>query len=58
MSQEEFAGLAKVGVIYLSKLETGKHQIGSDVALKVYDRFKRTFKRLGYSVEDLIRSGR
>lgn len=58
MSQEEFAAEADVQAIYLSNLETGRYLIGSEVALRVYDRFKRTFKRLGYTVEDLIRSGR
>jgi transcriptional regulator with XRE-family HTH domain len=58
MTQEEFALEADMGDVYLSKLETGKYLIGSEVALKVYDRFKRTFRRLGYSVEDLLRSGR
>ncbi len=58
LSQVEFAEATEIERSYLSTLENGHYLLGVDAGLRVYARFRPTFERLGYSLEDLFRSGR
>ena len=58
LPQPQFAIEVDINPVHLSKLENGHSYIGSESALRVICRFRSTFDRLGYSLEDLMRSGR
>ena len=57
MSGIEFAQAVGIGNVALSNLERGYHLIAAETALKIVDRFGDELARLGYDLEDLLRSG-
>ena len=57
-TQREFAEEIDTHPTYVSQVETGTQQLGSEVALRIADRFPREMARLGLTVEDLLRGAR
>jgi transcriptional regulator with XRE-family HTH domain len=58
LSQTDFGAEVDLGKIYICAMEIGKHRIGAEAALKIVGRYRRILEMLGYSLEDLMRSGR
>jgi DNA-binding XRE family transcriptional regulator len=40
---------------YICNLESGRYLIGAEAAIKIWDKFRIDFSRLGYTADDLLR---